>query len=106
MKYKYEEFNSDLKGFKDKFMKMEKENNDNKNYYFLIISLIDYHFLKYKQSTIEFAWGYIFAKFFNSNWIYLILNNTIPKVNHAEVKDCAKHLLLLVKFFIREFSFK
>ena len=42
IKYKYEEFNSDLKGFNDKFMLMQKENDDTKNYINRIISDLTY----------------------------------------------------------------
>ena len=66
--------------------------------YFLDISLIDYHLLKYKQSTIAVACGYLVIKYFNLDGKDLILSNTSPEVKHDEVKDCARHLLFLVKY--------
>ena len=65
--------------------------------YFLDASLIDYHLLKYKQSTIAVACGYIVLKYFNLNGFNLIVNNTNPGVNQNEVKDCAIHLCFLIK---------
>ena len=65
--------------------------------YFLDASLIDYHLLKYKQSTIAVACGYIVIKFFNLNGIHLIVNNTVPDINLNDVKNCAKDLCFLMK---------
>ena len=65
--------------------------------YFLDISLIDYHLLKYKQSTIAVACGYIVIKFFNLNGVNQIINNTYPDIKPKEVKDCARDLCYLVK---------
>jgi cyclin B len=68
--------------------------------YFLDASLIDYHLLKYKQSTIAVACGYIVIKFFNLNGIHLIVNNTLSDINSNDVKNCAKDLC----FFLRNLS--
>ena len=68
--------------------------------YFLDASLIDYHLLKYKQSTIAVACGYIVIKFFNLNGIHLIVNNTLSDINPNDVKNCAKDLC----FFLRNLS--
>jgi len=65
--------------------------------FFLDASLIDYHLLKYKQSTIAVACGYIVIKFFNLNGANLIVDNTNQGVNSKEVKDCAKDLCLLMR---------
>ena len=65
--------------------------------YFLDASLIDYHLLKYKQSTIAVACGYIVIKFFNLNGIHLIVNNTLSDINSNDVKNCAKDLCFLLK---------
>ena len=65
--------------------------------FFLDASLIDYHLLKYKQSTIAVACGYIVIKFFNLNGANLIVDNTNQGVNAKEVKDCAKDLCLLMR---------
>ena len=65
--------------------------------YFLDASLIDYHLLKYKQSTIAVACGYIVLKYFDLNGINLIANNTNHGVNQKEIKDCAIHLCFLIK---------
>ena len=60
-------------------------------------SLIDYHLLKYKQSTIAVACGFIVLKYYDLNGINLIVNNTNPGVDHKEIKDCAIHLCFLIK---------
>jgi cyclin B len=65
--------------------------------YFLDASLIDYHLLKYKQSTIAVACGFIVLKYYDLNGINLIVNNTNPGVDHKEIKDCAIHLCFLIK---------
>ena len=68
--------------------------------YFLDISLIDYHSLKYKQSTIAVACGYITMKFFKLNAVHLILDNLSEDVTQKEVKNCARDLC----FFMRNIS--
>ena len=60
--------------------------------YFLDASLMDYYLLKYKQSTIAVACGYLVTKFFGLNGNNLILENTSPEVKSIEVKECAKYL--------------
>ena len=65
--------------------------------YILDASLIDYNLLKYKQSTIAVACGYIVIKFFNLNGVNQIINNTYPDIKPKEVKDCARDLCYLVK---------
>ena len=53
---------------------------------------MDYYLLKYKQSTIAVACGYIVTKFFGLNGSNLILENASPEVKSIEVKECAKYL--------------
>ena len=65
--------------------------------YFLDSSLADNNLLKYKQSTIAVACGYIVIKFFNLNGIHLIVNNTLSDINSNDVKNCAKDLCFLLK---------
>jgi cyclin B len=65
--------------------------------YFLDASLIDYGLLKYKQSTIAVACGYIVMKFFKLNGVHLILKNTFSDVKQKDVKNCARDLCFLVK---------
>ena len=65
--------------------------------YILDASLIDYNLLKYKQSTIAVACGYIVIKFFNLNGVNQIINNTYSDIKPKEVKDCARDLCYLVK---------
>ena len=65
--------------------------------YFLDSSLIDYNLLKYKQSTIAVACGYIVMKFFKLNGVHLILKNTFSDVKQKDVKNCARDLCFLVK---------
>ena len=67
--------------------------------YFLDASLISYKLLKYKQSTIAVASGYIVIKFFKLNGIHLILYNTNSDVKPKDVKDCVRDLTFLVKDF-------
>ena len=65
--------------------------------YFLDASLMDYYLLKYKQSTIAVACGYIVTKFFGLNGSNLILENASPEVKSIEVKECAKYLCYFVE---------
>jgi hypothetical protein len=65
--------------------------------YFLDASLIDYDLLKYKQSTIAVACGYIVMKFFKLDGVHSILENTFSDVKQKEVKNCARDLCFLVK---------
>ena len=65
--------------------------------YFLDSSLIDYNLLKYKQSTIAVACGYITMKFFKINSVRLLFNNLSKDVNRKEVKNCARELCYLLK---------
>ena len=65
--------------------------------YFLDSSLIDYNLLKYKQSTIAVACGYIVMKFYKLNGVHLILDNSSFDVNQKEVKNCARKLCFLIK---------
>ena len=65
--------------------------------YFLDSSLIDYNLLKYKQSTIAVACGYITMKFFKINSVRLLFHNLSKDVNRKEVKNCARELCYLLK---------
>ena len=65
--------------------------------YFLDIALIDYNLLKYKQSTIAVACGYIVMKFFKLKDVHLIIDNTSKEVKQKDVKKCAKDLCFLMK---------
>ena len=65
--------------------------------YFLDASLIDCNLLKYKQSTIAVACGYIVMKFFQLNGVHLILKNTFNDVKQKDIKNCARDLCFLVK---------
>jgi cyclin B len=65
--------------------------------YFLDSSLIDYNLLKYKQSTIAVACGYIVMKFYKLNGVHLMLDNSSFDVNQKEVKNCARELCFLIK---------
>ena len=65
--------------------------------YFLDASLIDYNLLKYKQSTIAVACGYIVMKFFKLNGVKLIFENTYNDVKKKDIKNCARDLCFLVK---------
>lgn len=65
--------------------------------YFLDISLVEYNLLKYKQSTIAVACGYIVMKYYKLNGTNLILGNTYKDVSHKNVKDCVKELYCLMK---------
>ena len=65
--------------------------------YFLDASLIDYNLLKYNQSTIAVACGYIVMKFFNLNGVHSLLKNTGDNIKQIDVKNCARDLCFLVK---------
>ena len=65
--------------------------------YFLDSSLINYNLLKYKQSTLAVACGYIVMKFFKLDGVHLIIDNSSFNVNQKEVKSCARELCILVK---------
>ena len=65
--------------------------------YFLDASLIDYNLLKYNQSTIAVACGYIVMKFFNLNGVHSLLKNAGDDIKQADVKNCARDLCFLVK---------
>ena len=65
--------------------------------YFLDASLMDYYLLKYKQSTIAVACGYIVTKFFGLNGSNLILENASPEVKSIEIKECAMYLCYFMK---------
>ena len=65
--------------------------------YFLDSSLIDYNLLKYKQSTLAIACGYIVMKFYKLDGVHLIIDNRSFDVNQKEVKSCARELCILVK---------
>ena len=58
---------------------------------------MDYYLLKYKQSTIAVACGYIVTKFFGLNGSNLILENASPEVKSIEVKECARYLCYFMK---------
>ena len=76
-----------------KFTKEQKSFGE----YFLVCSLIDYNMLKYKQSTIAIACGYITMKYFNLEGIELILDNVNFGIKRKEIKNCVKDLCFLVK---------
>ena len=65
--------------------------------YFLDASLIDYNLLKYNQSTIAVACGYIVMKFFNLKGVHSLLKNTGDNIKQIDVKNCARDLCFLVK---------
>ena len=65
--------------------------------YFLDASLIDYNLLKYKQSTIAKACGYIVMKFFNLDGVHSLLKNTGDNIKQIDIKKCAKDLCFLVR---------
>ena len=65
--------------------------------FLLKCSLIDYNMLKYNQSTIAIACGYITMKCFNLEGIDLILKNGNFNIKQKEIKNCAKELCFLVK---------
>ena len=65
--------------------------------FLLKCSLIDYNMLKYNQSTIAIACGYITMKCFNLEGIDLILKNGNFNIKPKEIKNCAKELCFLVK---------
>lgn len=65
--------------------------------YFLKCSLIGYNMLKYNQSTIAIACGYIIMKCFNLEGTDLILKNCNFDIKEKEIKNCAKELCFLIK---------
>ena len=65
--------------------------------YFLKCSLIGYIILKYNQSTIAIACGYIIMKCFNLEGTDLILKNCNFDIKEKEIKNCAKELCFLIK---------
>ena len=65
--------------------------------YFLKCSLIGYNMLKYNQSTIAIACGYIIMKCFNLEGADLILKNCNFDIKEKEIKNCAKELCFLIK---------
>ena len=65
--------------------------------YFLKCSLIGYNMLKYNQSTIAIACGYIIMKCFNLEGVDLILKNCNFDIKEKEIKNCAKELCFLIK---------
>ena len=65
--------------------------------YFLKCSLIGYNMLKYNQSTIAIACGYIIMKCFNLEGTDLILKNCDFDIKEKEIKNCAKELCFLIK---------
>jgi hypothetical protein len=65
--------------------------------YFLKCSLVDYNMLKYKQSTIAIACGYITMKYFNLEGVKLIVDNGNFGIKQKEIKNCVKDLCFLVK---------
>jgi hypothetical protein len=65
--------------------------------FFLKCSLVDYNMIKYKQSTIAIACGYITMKYFNLKGIELILDNANFDIKRNEINNCVKDLCLLVK---------
>ena len=67
--------------------------------YFLDIALIDYNLLKYKQSTIAVACGYIVMKFFKLKDVHLIIDNTSKEVKQKDVKNVLKIYAFWWKIF-------
>lgn len=65
--------------------------------YILDTSLLNYKLLKYKQSTIGVACGYLVMKCFHLNGTDLILDNTYKDVSSKDVKDCARELYFTMK---------
>ena len=60
-------------------------------------SFVDYNMLKYKQSTIAIACGYITMKYFNLDGVELIVDNVNFGIKQKEIKNCVKDLCFLVK---------
>lgn len=65
--------------------------------YFLECSLIDYHLLKYKMSTIAIACGYITMKYYKLDDVHLIFKKSASNIKEKEIKNCARDLCFLVR---------